>query len=146
MIDSYYVNQSDQVRILLAEYNGKNILGGGVWVLDKTRLSPRIRFWDTWTTPELAKMKYIPQMTGRVSVRAVGACYLYPRNIWEKIGYGVPEDLHGCEHNYLCEMSRLGVYLSLDVSLWRKPLVYSWPKRVRQTLNLGRMQRKTRIA
>jgi len=146
MIDSYYVNQLDQVKTLLQEYNGKIILGGGIWVLDKTRLNPRIRFWDTWTTPELAKVKYAPQMTGKVPVRAVGACYLYPRYIWERVGYGVPEDLHGCEHNYLCERSGMNVYLSLDVKLWRQPLVYSWPKRVRQTLNLGRLQRRTTFA
>jgi hypothetical protein len=142
MIDSYYLNQLDQVRILLREYDGKGILGGGIWVLDKTRLSPRVRFWDTWTTPELTNMKYISHMTGRVPVRAVGACYLYPRRIWEKVGYGIPEDLHGCEHNYLCERSGSEVYLSLGVRLWRRPVVYSWPKRLRQTLHLGRIRRR----
>ncbi|SRR5712692_1271882 len=143
MIDSYYVNQPDPVRVLLNEYDGNCILGGAVWFLDKTRVNPRIRFWDSWTTPELANLEYLPQMAGKVSVKAVGACYLYPKGAWQKIGYGVPNDLHGCEHNYLCEMSGFGVYLTLKVKLWRSAVVYGWPKRIRQTIHLGRLRRNT---
>jgi hypothetical protein len=141
MIDSYYLGQTDQIRILLNEYDGESILGGAVWFLDKTKLLPRIRFWDTWTTPELKELEFPPKSSGKVAVKAVGACYLYPKEVWQRFGYGVPEDLHGCEHNYLCEMSGLEIYLSLNASLWRPPLVYPWPKRIRQTIHLGRVQR-----
>jgi hypothetical protein len=142
MIDSYYVNQTNQVKILLDEYDCTSILGGAVWFLDKTRLTPRIRFWDTWTTPELKDIEYPPRISGKMAVKAVGACYLYPKRIWQQVGYGVPEDLHGCEHNYLCEMSGLEVNLTLDANLWRPPLVYSWPKRIRQSIHLGRLHRR----
>jgi hypothetical protein len=141
MIDSYYLDQPGQVRILLSEYDGRSILGGAVWFLDKTKLIPRVRFWDSWTTPELKEIEFPPKMKGKVPVRSVGSCYLYPKGIWEQVGYGVPEDLHGCEHNYLCERSGLEVYLTLDANFWRQPLVYSWPKRIRQTIHVGRLRR-----
>lgn len=151
MVDSYYLEQVDKLKQLLEEYNScEGILGASTWQLDKTRIRPRIKFFDSWTTPEATSFKlsgleadypkgYAPQNIQKknwLKVRAVGACYVYPRYVWEENRYGIPES-DGCEHNFLCEHSRLPVWLSPNVNLWREPVVYSWPKRIRCTLNLG---------
>src|SRR5439155_1247755 len=55
--------------------------------------------------------------------------------------YYLPEDLHGCEHNWLCERSGLPVYLSLSRRLSRGPVQYPWLKRIRVSLHLRRLLR-----
>ncbi len=148
MIDSYYVHQDQQIRKLVEEYFELSstsklqncIVGASTWILDKTKVRSRDRFYDYWTTPEGLSLNWrkVRQQGGMTQVRAVGGCYLYPRFVWERTSYGVPDDLHGCEHNWLCEKSSLPVLLSLNVTLWREPIVYSWPKRIRSSLHLGR--------
>lgn len=151
MIDSYYLRQANQIATLLEEYDHcEGILGASTWIVDKTRVIPRIRFFDSWTTPEAANLKLasvgrehnsrsVPgdPRTSWLRVGAVGACYVYPRRIWEKYQYGVP-DTDGCEHNFLCQHSGAPVWLSLNSKLWHEPSVYSWPKRIRCSLHLGR--------
>jgi hypothetical protein len=149
MIDSYYVDQENQILKLVQEYAKKTlvefpegcILGASTWILDKTKIRSRFRFYDGWTTPEALELNptLIQKQGGVIPVKAVGGCYLCPRSVWEKTHYGVPEDLHGCEHNWLCEQSGLPVFLSLNEMLWRKPLIYPLSKRVRVTLHLGRL-------
>lgn len=139
MIDSYYASQRNQIEKLLGEYDGTCILGASTWFMDKTRIRSRARFWDSWTTPEAAALDYFPTMEGWIRVKAVGACYVYPRSVWKTTRYDVPEDLHGCEHNYFCENSGFPVNLSLNAKLWRDPVAYSWPKRIRCSLYLGRL-------
>ena len=150
MIDSYYLQKGEQVGKLISEYvaliaktySGGCILGASSWIYDKTRIWPRKRFYDGWTTPEGIGLRAeeVEKRGGRIRVKAVGGCYLYPRWVWEKIQYGVPEDLHGCEHNWLCEQSGLPVLLSLNEMLWREPMAYSLPKRIRMSLHLGRFK------
>jgi len=149
MIDSYYLQQRDPLQQLVDEYRRLRvssfqsgcILGASNWIFDKTRVRTRNRFFDNWTTPEAANLNLEEAVAkgGVISVKGVGGCYLYPRFVWEKVGYGVPRDLHGCEHNWLCERSGLRVLLSLNERLWREPIVYSWPKRIRMSLNLRRV-------
>lgn len=147
MIDSYYVNQTNAIIQLLeeysqlsSEYQGGLILGGSTWAIHKTRILPSVNFFDTWTTPEGTNLSLTQaeQNNRLMKVNAVGGCYLYPRWVWEKIGYGVPEDLHGCEHNWLCEKSGLPVYLSLKEVFWHDPVIYPWLTRIRCTAHLGR--------
>jgi hypothetical protein len=149
MIDSYYVHQDKQIMKLIHEYTEKGartefpegcILGASTWILDKTRIRSRLRFYDGWTTPEALHLdpREIESKGGIIGVKAVGGCYLYPITVWKKTQYGVPEDLHGCEHNWLCENSGLPVFLSLNEMLWREPIVYPLLKRVRVSLHLGR--------
>src|SRR5712692_1185323 len=60
MIDSYYVHQSEQIRKLVEEYFELSsrpvfrncIVGASTWIHDSTRMKPRNRFYDNWTTPE----------------------------------------------------------------------------------------------
>src|SRR6266567_6304393 len=148
MVDSYYLQQTKEILKLVQEYGKLTlsqgppglILGASTWIHDKTRVLPKLRFFDLWTTPEgrFITPDYASNHGGLVPVRAVGACYVYPRSVWEKVGYGVVDDLHGCEHNWLCERSGLPVTLSLNEMLWREPVVYSWPKRVRMSLHMSR--------
>jgi hypothetical protein len=149
MIDSYYLHQDRQINGLIDEYSKMTlseypegcILGASTWILDKTRVRSRLRFYDWWTTPEASSLKLseVERIGGTISAKAVGGCYLYPRWVWERIRYDVPDDLHGCEHNWLCEHSGLPVFLSLTERLWRDPIVYSLSKRVRMSLHLRRL-------
>lgn len=120
------------------------MMGASTWVLIKTRIRPFVHFWDTWTTPEATvkfygrnKFDQASQIGGWKQVQAVGACYAYPRGVWEDGGYGIPFDWtsdYGCEHNYLCENARrngVAVYLDYNVKLWREPIVYPAIKRFR---------------
>jgi hypothetical protein len=149
MIDSYYVHQNQQIkgliqeyaRLILSDYQNGCILGASAWILDKTRIRSRLRFYDGWTTPEGTRLKLqeVEKTGGFIRARSVGGCYLYPRWVWERVRYGVPQDLHGCEHNWLCEHSGLPVLLSLNQRLWREPVVYSWAKRIRVSLHAGKL-------
>ena len=148
MIDSYYLHQVEQIRGLIADYAkmtlsnhaGGCILGASTCFYDLRRIRSQYRFYDGWTTPEGNGLKLAEvELRGGVNkVKSVGSCYLYPRWVWERHHYGVPEDLHGCEHNWLCELSGLPVYLSLDQRLSRGPIQYPWMKRIRVSLHLGR--------
>ena len=151
MIDSYYIRQLAQIRRLIADYehcNAPLILGATTWFVDRTRIIPKTRFYDSWTSIEarFIHVDYLPvqdplvgqyatPMPNLMPVRSVGACYIFPREIWDKgVRYGVLNDLHGCEHNYLCESARLSVYLDFNVRLWREPLSYPLGKRLRVSL------------
>jgi len=149
MIDSYYVHQEKQITKLVQEYATMTqtefptgcILGASTWILDKTRVGSRSRFYDGWTTPEALDLDphEVEKEGGMIRARAVGGCYLYPRTVLDRTHYDVPRDLHGCEHNWLCENSGLPVFLSLNEMLWREPIVYPRLKRMRVSLHLGRL-------
>jgi hypothetical protein len=148
MIDSYYLHQDDQIRGLIRDYAemthsnhpGGCILGASTWFYDLRRVRPRYRFYDGWTTPEGNQLRLagVERRGGIIRVKSVGSCYIYPRWVWERNRYGVVEDLHGCEHNWLCERSELPVYMSLKRRLSRGPIRYPWAKRIRVSLHLGR--------
>lgn len=149
-VDSYYVEQFQAIMALVSEYetwiarfgNPPIILGASNWFKDQTIWPAAWRFWDSWTTPE--GLRYRPSATGWVRVKAVGGVFIYPRWVFEKIGYGVPEPFPsaGCENNYMQTKAGLSVYLSLNVKTIHPTVeVYSLPRRVRKTLALGRICR-----
>jgi hypothetical protein len=145
MVDSYYLAQTTEIRKLFIEYahlyvSEECIVGASTWFQDRTRIIPRIRFWDSWITPEAAHLHLPTRGTEEswMRVKAVGACYIFPRKAWEAHPYSV--STHGGEHTSLCVESGLLVWLSLSTQLWREPVVYPWAKRVRQTLHLGRIR------
>jgi hypothetical protein len=152
MIDSYYIHENDQIKGLIQDYFEMSlekhiegcILGASTWFFDLRRIRARWRFYDSWTTPEgsLLELSEAVRAGGIIEVKAVGACYIYPRWVWEKNRYDVLEDLRGCEHNWLCEQSGLPVYLSLSRRLSRGPVRYPWLKRIRVSLHLGRFVRR----
>lgn len=159
MIDSSYIPQIGPVKKLLEDYvmcRESVMLGATTWSLHKRAILPKVLFYDFWSTPEARFIPYDfePQKDNLVGqfrkplpnlmpVRSVGGCYIFPRAIWERgVRYGVLDDLHGCEHNYLCEKSGLPVYLDFNVRLWREPKVYPWARRVRVSLGIRTRIRK----
>ena len=152
MIDSYYLHQRTEILGLINEYHRLIameprgiILGASTWIDDRTRIWPRKHFFDGWTTPEANKitLEHALSNGGVLSVKAGGGCYLYPRRVWEQVGYRVQADLHGCEHNWLCEGSGLPVFLTLNEALWHDKVVYPWQIRIRCSLHLGRVKGRT---
>ena len=144
MIDSHYLGQWDALNELVKHYEevsrgfGEHILGAATWALSRTRLSHILKakrdYFDKWAAPDARWMPYgwrpendllashfkIP-LPSLYRVHSVGGVYLFPRTIWEKgVRYGTPEDLHGCEHNWLCEHSNIPIFLDLNVKVWRK--------------------------
>jgi hypothetical protein len=146
-VESYYLNQPRAIRRLITSYGGESIVGAATWIWEKLRILRKANFYDTWATPEADGLRFhFVRPRGKMKVSSVGSCIVFPRSVWERVGYGVPDPFPeaGCEYNYLCARSGLPVWLNLDANLWRNPktvegiLEYSWPKRIRCSLNLGR--------
>ncbi len=150
-IDSYYLTRINEIWHLLkeyADYNGECILGATNWFADYSRVPLKLRYWDTWATPEMKDKKYdyyprhegLPQ--GWEKVRGCGGFTVYPRWVWERQGYGVPEPFPeaGNEVNYLCLCPGIPSYVTLNVKALRetpKEIVNrSMINRVRTTVKL----------
>ncbi len=159
MIDSAYVAQVEAVTRLIEDYLACNvplIMGATSWVVHKKTIRRSIAYYDYWSTIEarFIPFEFDPETDGLVTyferplpklmpVRSVGGCYIFPRSLWDKgVRYGVPDDLHGCEHNFLCERSGLPVYLDFNARLWREPSVYPLTKRIRVSLGARTRIRK----
>jgi hypothetical protein len=120
MIDDYYLDQVEEVELLLDEYGIRctlnSILGASTWV--KVRWSTILkknRFYDVGTTPE-AKNLSLGHM-GLIPVRAVGACYIFPVEAWKTNGYTCNPEKFEPEHVGLCR--GYSTFLDLNVKLWR---------------------------
>jgi hypothetical protein len=127
------------------------ILGAATWGKVRTRLLQYLRnktdFYDKWADPCVRWMprgwrpendglaaRFTVPVKGFYRVHSVGGCYIFSRRLWDRgVRYGVPDDLHGCEHNYLCETSGAKVFLDLNAELWREKR-YSFVKCLRCTL------------
>ena len=99
-IDSYYLSYVHEIQHLLQEYSNYNaecVLGATNWFSDYSRIPLKLRYWDTWATPEMRdkRFDYYPRHEGMPegweSVRGCGGFAVYPRWVWERRGYGVPE-------------------------------------------------------
>ena len=129
-IDSYYLDQVARIRRLITEYRTFEtdcILGATNWFLDFSKIPSRTRYWDTWATPEMKKksVDYYPRHQGLPDgwerVRGCGGFVLYPRWLWEKRGYGIPEPFPeaGNEVNYLCDFPGISSYVTFNVKARR---------------------------
>ena len=158
-LDSYYLSQTDSVNRLTVDYYlaGRNmILGGAVWGRIRTRagdiFNPRIGWFDKWGVPELQFLPYgwdprkdpttfrmrVP-LDGFYRTHSVPGVHIFPRSAWDNgARYGLPEDLHTCEHGFLCETTRLPVYVDFNAGFWRER-VYSIPHCIRNSLHAGRL-------
>src|SRR5712691_1876618 len=85
-IDSYYLTRINEIWHLLkeyADYNGECILGATNWFADYSRVPLKLRYWDTWATPEMKAKTYdyyprpegLPQ--GWEKVRGCGGFTVY---------------------------------------------------------------------
>jgi len=150
-IDSYYLGYVSEIRQLVKEYVGYPdacILGATNWYLDKAKIPARIRYWDGWGTPEMLRRSYdfnprhkgLPP--GWEPVGGCGGFTLYPRWIWERQGYGIPEPFPeaGNEVNYLCRCPGVSSFVTLNVKVLRQtpPEVMnrSLLRRIRTTIGL----------
>jgi len=150
-IDSYYLDQVHEIRLLIKEYANYNmdcVLGATNWFLDGSKYPSRVRYWDTWATPEMRRKSYhyyprheqIP--AGWERVAGCGGFTLYPRWLWQKRGYGIPEPFPdaGNEVNYLCNYPGIPSYVTFNVKARRETpkelLDRSFIKRLRTTVGL----------
>ena len=141
MLDSHYANQTSSIKRLTDDYlsiaDREVVLGGATWGRVRVRASHVLfgaskRWYDSWAVPDCRFIPYgwSPSKDAMVSkfklplpnlyrVSSAGGAYVYPRWLFEKVGYHAIEDLHGCEHNYLCEMSGLPTYVDFNAPFWR---------------------------
>ena len=150
-IDTYYLNHVAEIRKLLREYNAYAsdcVLGATNWFLDPSRIPSRVRYWDSWATPEMLgksynyfpKNKGVPE--GWERVRGCGGFTLYPRWLWEHQGYGIPEPFPdaGNEVNYLCHYPGIPSFVTFNVRALRETPVEllnrSLISRIRTTVGL----------
>lgn len=156
MIDSWYLRQGQQINRLIQDYKSLSqkepcIVGASSWcaqpnsvslnaysVRNMARLFTKPIFYDTWVTPEVLALELPYFTTGIMRVNAVGACFIFPRWVWEK---------HPFSHNGLesentcfCRESGLSCFLSFNARVWHPS--YSLIKRLRVKLALGRSFRK----
>ena len=142
-IDSYYCDQSEMIRRFVKIYDNRPsecILGASNWYLDRSMWPSRIRYWDSWTTPEMKEAHFSKR--GIVQVKGVGGIVCYPVEVWKERPYAVPDSFPqaGCEMNHLCQHDPF-VYLSFDVKFWhptpRHQLEKPFSHRLRTRLALG---------
>lgn len=151
-VDSYYLKMTSEIRNLIREYSDYEldcVLGATNWFADYSRVPLRLRYWDTWATPEMKNKRYeyyprhegIPQ--GWEYVHGCGGFAAYPRWVWERRGYGVPEPFPeaGNEVNYLCQGPDIRSYVTFNVKAIRNTpsemVNRSLTKRLRTTIGVG---------
>jgi hypothetical protein len=145
-IESNYLSQCGAIQRLIAKYEQLDdniILGAATWARMQDRILTYHQFYDGWATPELSYYRYYRKPPkGLAQVSSVGSCLIFPVEAWIKHGFGVPEPfpLAGIYYNWLCEKSRLPVFLDLNTSFFRDysnseliPYFSAW-KRVKATL------------
>lgn len=149
-VDSFYLHQTIALERLVTAYlswREECIMGAPTWALHKATLKPKLAFYDTWSTPEMENYTIPPFVmpSGIVRVSSVGACYIYPRWVWDRYQYQIPEPFPdaGIYHNWLCQKSGLPVFINFDAKLWRthadNPDIpsYSIPHRALITLRMS---------
>jgi hypothetical protein len=148
MIDDAYTKYPDQIRKMLAKYDGKYVLGASIWRWERLRIRRLAKFYDTWACPGTQNLRWtLFPPRGTWNMPSVGGCYIFPRSVWEQSGYGVPEPFPdaGNEHSYMLKNSPIPIRLDLSIRFWRTPedsdvRYYSWPKRVR--CSIGEWRRR----
>lgn len=140
MVDSYYLLGETELERLVQRYRQLPreyaVLGPVIWGYTSTTISswlkPHVCFYDAWSTPELrwCPKGWRPQndiligqekvpLKGLYQVQSIGGCYIFPRKLWDMgVRYGVPADLHGCEHNYF-HQNYLPKFIDFTVELER---------------------------
>jgi len=151
-VDTYYLSHVDELKKLVGEYVGFDqecILGATTWFPNRSRVPNRLRYWDTWATPEMTDTSYghRPRNAGLPlgweRVCGCGGFTIYPRWVWEKQGYGIPEPFPnaGNEVNFLCRCPGIATYVTFNVRAVREVPEgmrdMSLIRRIRTTLGLG---------
>ena len=155
MVDSHFLLGETQLEQLVQRYRQlpreSGILGPVVWGYTSTTLSswlvPKAQFYDAWSTPELrwcprgwkpqndilTRQEKVP-LKGLYQVSSIGGIYIFPRKLWTLgVRYGVPQSLHGCEHNFFHNHSYYPKYIDFTVEFERDKR-YSFSKCLRCSL------------
>lgn len=122
IIDSYYLDFSESIKRLVSDYKRLNgdMLGGAILRWDRSRLRPRIVYYDTLSVPEMSNKRWpddesLP--TGIAEVSGIGASWIFPRLVWERTD-GFREDIALANTRCLDTEDRR-IYLDWDARFWR---------------------------
>ena len=124
VLDHYYLKYTSQIKILINDYIKleKVILGGAIWYWNRQGIRSRIGYYDTLSIPEFVKLRYkninsLP--VGIIPVTGVGACWIFPRSIWEKTnGFTIPSPAQAGGSRCL-DTQDYSILLDYNCRLWR---------------------------
>jgi hypothetical protein len=124
IIDHYYLPFTDEIQLLIRDYIqlDRVILGASIWYWAKKRILPWIAYYDTLSAPEFRGKSWrslgsLP--TGIISVSGVGACWIFPRELWERTnGFRIPTPPQAGSSRGL-DTSGYEVLLDCNSRLWR---------------------------
>ncbi len=124
-LESYYLPQVTSIKRLVKRYEELNadiILGGIAWARMGYTLLPFHQTYDTWCFPEFDgyTWRFIPPR-GLMQVSSVGSTFIFPAQAWIEHRFGNPEPFPdaGIYYNWLCEKSRLPVFVDLSIRFYR---------------------------
>jgi hypothetical protein len=91
IIDSYYLDFSESIKRLVSHYSQLKggLLGGAILCWDRSRLRPRIVYYDTLSIPEMTNKRWPNENSlpdGLAEVSGIGASWIFPKSVWEKSG------------------------------------------------------------
>jgi hypothetical protein len=151
IIDHYYLQFESEVRLLLDDYSrlSKVILGASIWYWARRRIRPWIAYYDTLSTPEFEgrrwwRLKELP--VGIIPVSGVGACWIFPREVWERTdGFVIPSPPQAGSSRCLNTAGHR-ILLHCNTRLWRthqtNPAIPDDPMVLRIATTLGHARQK----
>jgi hypothetical protein len=124
VVDHYYLPYRDQLQQLLSDYAqlGDSILGASIWYWARRRIRPWIAYYDTLSVPEFQgkrwwKLRDLPR--GLIPVTGVGACWIFPRRVWERTnGFTIPSPPQAGSSRCLNTYG-YRILLDCNIRLWR---------------------------
>jgi basic membrane lipoprotein Med (substrate-binding protein (PBP1-ABC) superfamily) len=125
-VDSYYLNQTNSLKVLLKRYTHailegkpKTILGGGIWA--NPGLTHFAYYYDVAACPEMATMTFDsrPDNPNPVKVSSVGAVHISPVEAFQRNGFSN----HGFPQKFFWNNYCRGfeTFVDLHVEFWRTP-------------------------
>jgi|SRR5713101_2912396 len=140
VIDHYYLQFPNEVASLIRDYHQLDgaILGASIWYWAKKRIRPWIAYYDTLSAPEFrgkswSSIRCLPR--GIISVSGVGACWIFPRIVWERTnGFTIPSPPQAGSSRGL-DTSGYRILIDCDIRLWRthetNPAIPDYPMHLR---------------
>jgi len=151
VIDHYYLPFTSDVRLLVTDYFQLSaaILGASIWFWARRRVRPWIAYYDTLSAPEFIgktwrSVRTLPK--GIIPVSGVGACWIFPRNVWERSdGFRIPSPPQAGSSKGL-DTSGYRVLLDCNSRLWRthetNSAIPDFPLHQRMATSAGHARRK----
>lgn len=152
VVDSYYLSFIAEIQGLIATYGrlDKSILGASIWFWNRSHLRPYIQYYDTLSVREMRDKKWysldeLPRGLSKVS--GVGACFVFPRSVWERSGgFFIPDQEPQAGGSRGLETDGYDILLDCDERLWRTPSnnpgIPNYPLLKRARVSLGEFRRQ----